>query len=616
MSLDTPFVPLIEIEQSTQSTASYVTISDLNENHQLLMKKGETIDAHKLIEILGGADKILKHYQSSNNLSHLQEINQFQTFQKQNDANIQSPVLSISSQNSFLHEIFGIDIANKVTKFMYSRLVISILVIEAVIWFTIHTLDELQLVPDYLEIYYIIYSLLFCIKVFIYIILFLIAMNKIITKSILKTFEYHFKMFYGIRYIICGAIAWKGDIIDNFSYIRLFLILLAFGLLDGLKLPLRVKATILIAVSTLWSLTVFRLTFADNEPYIVSLNPWSNSGLKVDLANWATSSLEIITIFAWKQTIFLLFRPKQSTLIKKSVIIVWQNGNDQLIDCNKLIETLGGSNAILQHYLSSECQHQLTTQQLQQINDLLTSKSNDDAILPCPILTVSAENTFLHGMLAPNIANKITNVLYNRILIGIVLSEGVIWFGLNLLNDFKAINVTSSVLWIIYSVIFDIQVFVCISLLLLTMNKTILKMILKTFEYWFKMINGVRHIISAAFIFNGIVDNLSYIRLFLILLAFCSLDALRLPLKVKAIALIVMSLAWTIIAFRLTFLENEPRFVPLNPWSDSELKVDVTTWAASSLRIITIFAWKQTAFAIFRPKESTLIKTSVKIVWS
>ena len=45
--------------------------------------------------------------------------------------------------------------------------------------------------------------------------------------------------------------------------------------------------------------------------------------LKLDLFNLMAGSMSIITIFAWKQTVYLIFKAPKSTLIKRSVKILW-----------------------------------------------------------------------------------------------------------------------------------------------------------------------------------------------------------------------------------------------------------------------------------------------------
>ena len=112
MSLPTPLLSSLQLSEHMVS----VTIDDVNRRHESLMNNGGCIDSNKLIKILGGADAILKHYISTNELSplsseQLSSINELliPTNERQvdmesvaSDTNeIENPVLLIHQKNTF-----------------------------------------------------------------------------------------------------------------------------------------------------------------------------------------------------------------------------------------------------------------------------------------------------------------------------------------------------------------------------------------------------------------------------------------------------------------------------------------------------------------------------------
>ena len=79
----------------------------------------------------------------------------------------------------------------------------------------------------------------FYIALFTYVPLLLLSMNKTITKLIMKTFEFWFKIIYCIRWWICAYLYWdKHDHTHyNFLQFAIFTCSLVFCLLDAIKIP-------------------------------------------------------------------------------------------------------------------------------------------------------------------------------------------------------------------------------------------------------------------------------------------------------------------------------------------------------------------------------------------
>ena len=156
------------------------------------MNNGKSLDTNAFIEILGGTDVILQHYLSSNNLSpltskQLPEINHLLNLQQEITTpapieNIPSPILTVSSENTLLHQLFGKQIGDKILKIMYSRFMMIIIFLTLTGWFIIWLLLQGQMItddPTYFAFTTIIYALSF-----IFVSSLILAMNKTIMEGI------------------------------------------------------------------------------------------------------------------------------------------------------------------------------------------------------------------------------------------------------------------------------------------------------------------------------------------------------------------------------------------------------------------------------------------------
>ena len=333
MSLETSLLSHIELP----TTQIDITIETVRRTHESFMNNGYSVESDKLIEILGGADAILKHYLSSNDhdLSPLstEQLNSINKLLSSNDHskpkdkrrifcvcnenNIESPILLTSPKNTFLHHIIKHEIADKIISFLFGRMMTTI------IGLTILTLIIAALLPTFpLTI-----SVILLCSLIPYTLLLLLAMNKTTTKLILQTFEFWFKMDI-IRWYICVIIYNERcqhvstPFVVYPAYTVEMLSVLLFCLLDGLNAPFRMKLSILMLLSVTFSLLAYLLTFTTGTPDACYIDLLS-SKLKVDIIGLAAGSARIIAIFAWKQTLYSIFKGPKSTLIKKSVKIIW-----------------------------------------------------------------------------------------------------------------------------------------------------------------------------------------------------------------------------------------------------------------------------------------------------
>ena len=326
MSLETTLLSSVGIEARAS-----ITMEDVNRRHESFMNNGNRIDSNKLIQILGGADAILRHYMSTNDTfplssEQLQSINELliptdinefdmDSVTSQSDS-IENPVLLIHQRNTFLHQILQTQIADKIVNFLFNRLMV--LIIALMMFGIIIAVFFSDDAPDIVIV---------LITLFIpYAILVLLAINKTTTKLILQTFEFWFKIAYFLRLCICAAIYNKKCLDQHFTtayvsceYIAIFLSALVLCFVDGLKIPFRMKVSVLLSWSILYSVAAFLFTFFNWAECYIAIN----GSLKIDILDWITESLRIIAIFAWKQTLYSIFKEPKSTLIKSSVKIVW-----------------------------------------------------------------------------------------------------------------------------------------------------------------------------------------------------------------------------------------------------------------------------------------------------
>ena len=303
-----------------------------------------------------------------------------------------------------------------------------------------------------------------------------------------------------------------------------------------------------------------------------------------------------------------------------------------------LITVLGGMDNILKHYLSNADELGLDTIKLQQIDNILDSIKTPKVAqlqtsLETPILALSRKNTFIHKWFKESTADKINNIITGKIglwFLGILslvaltnsgLSQAYIWFGsgatrLEMLEITDILATFLIILGIIYYI-----------LILLCMNKTATKMIITSFEFWFKLSYYVRYVIFDQIfyyrfigksIFNIFDVTSNHIAFLLFMLIYSFIDALCLPIKIRNIVLIIGALVWTLPAISSTYMDlhlhNDQRYLKL--WN-GKFTIDLVYWIATSWRIVSIFVWRQTVLSfMYRNKNiATLIANSIVIKW-
>ena len=214
MSLQAPLLSPVQLTDLSNN----ITIQDLNRMHERFISNGGSIRSDRLIEILGGTNAILKHYLSTDNVSpltseQLKDINEL--FHTTNDTkfhenlminamdvaestNMDSPAIFVSHRKSFLHKING-DIGEKIFHFMFNSITTAIMIL---IWLMLVILGLMDLVNTSLVVLFDIGLVM----VIIYQVVLLSLLNRAVTKLIVQSFEFWFKMIYATRLCACSAI--------------------------------------------------------------------------------------------------------------------------------------------------------------------------------------------------------------------------------------------------------------------------------------------------------------------------------------------------------------------------------------------------------------------------
>ena len=78
---------------------------------------------------------------------------------------------------------------------------------------------------------------------------------------------------------------------------------------------------ILLLLSVYFSVDAFLVTFTSYGPHSCYID--LSSKLKVDIRDLCVGSMRIISIFACKQTLCYILKDRKSTLINKSVEVIW-----------------------------------------------------------------------------------------------------------------------------------------------------------------------------------------------------------------------------------------------------------------------------------------------------
>ena len=223
-------------------------------------------------------------------------------------------------------------------------------------------------------------------------------------------------------------------------------------------------------------------------------------------------------------------------------------------------------------------------------------------------------DTLLHKLFGSNVGPKIMQIIYHKYVMaigGLLIISGMIipWLGLDG--------------YIIYTVsLFGcFWCFMVLILFILSVNRTALRLILRSFEFWFKFANAIALIVLWILIQCQykpdkwlVINTILRVLEVLAVILFSILDGLQWPLKSKFIIGFLMACNYSIYAIVGTlFWEDKSQTVIQ---ITDTMKFKLLSMTVSVYRVLAIFIWKQTILSVWKRKKATIVKYSPYIEWA
>ena len=320
------------------------------------------------------------------------------------------------------------------------------------------------------------------------------------------------------------------------------------------------------------------------------------------------------------------------------------NGYNNDENQDSIIEILGGIDEILHSILrdtTSDLLQQHKMDALHQIlmshNNLTPMQYNNDTSLedrkstkPEWCYHFDDENTFLHSIFSENTANKILQILHGPIIKIVLVLAIIIWFGVGISTDFRAISQAISTL--ILDIFLIIPWLLC---WLLSANKKATRLILTSFEFWFKLFYLFVYQfanVTDVFAINAdnfesiewkyveiIISTVTSVIFYIVVVLF---DAININ-KIWKFAISGALAAWWI-AFAVghrssKFEANEEYFnssITIKVYNGYDVNLNTRDIRLESLQVLAIFLAKQAIFTMFRSKKCALIRYTPFIKWN
>ena len=276
----------------------------------------------------------------------------------------------------------------------------------------------------------------------------------------------------------------------------------------------------------------------------------------------------------------------------------------------QFVKMLGGIDSILDDYLSSENGHRLTQLQLQQIHELITSEDHQSD-KPHLTFRFDTANSYIVSLFGWNIAIKILKVLNSWIPTVVHVMCLIICLLLVFLVPQK------------YPIPMVISLCICMCtwtpfaiMWWMGIDKKALKMIINSFEFWFKFGYAILYAIFSViyctnmfgwhmFIAIGISMKVIWITLYV-----SSFDGVNKSRFVKTLCSCIAATLLTILSLVYEFYMDD--YIMNLSWNYS---VSVTDKLSDSARVLALFLWKQTILTYWRPNRCVLIKHTPYIEW-
>lgn len=292
---------------------------------------------------------------------------------------------------------------------------------------------------------------------------------------------------------------------------------------------------------------------------------------------------------------------------------------------HEIVAALGGVKAILNYYISS---NDFNEDQIERIIRLLETKDQIGSASADMIhkeiqepavsheILLYLNRSILQGMCPGRYSNKISSLLRNRISSGLFMVALLSLFIMHFVG-------TSAILFILtYALVTPFAL-----ALILYINITACKMLLKSFTFWFKTIHYIRYFVCMctldhingyslqsssrqewyAYVALNALFNLS------VLVIISSMDGLYLNVRNKRNMLILIAIYFSIGTLIYSFQTDSGYQTTTIRFADYEL--DLLEWRNSSLQAFVIFFDKQAIALLMDQNHATVIGNPTKIIW-
>ena len=292
-------------------------------------------DSQEIIRILGGMNKILTDYLTSNDIGlNREQLIKLQNVLNTNNVIIPDPnsktendgplIYTFNINDTYHHYLFGDKIASKIIHFAYHKCGVIFIAILIAIWnFWFYVFGPS---PGWYK-----YKLIVFGAAFIQATLSALCVNKTVFIKSIQHFVFWFKTIVSIEQAICYFI-WRYIMIkdreatyinvfgDIFGHLTLISCVIFFSCIDGHRSPKKVTIAFGLILSTFLTVqSVFYSFFFDQEMQSMVII----GSIKFSVISIYASTLRALSIFLWKQTILMILKGDKCVNIRHSPKIRW-----------------------------------------------------------------------------------------------------------------------------------------------------------------------------------------------------------------------------------------------------------------------------------------------------
>eukprot|EP01084_Bolivina_argentea_P155399 270802_1 len=330
--LEIPYANIGDVpDKVTKSSLSSIhktkTYNDTKNDHNTI----------KLVNILGGIDKILSEYLSSQHqidLTQMQldEIHEVITSNEYVNGT-KSIVYTFKTNNTFIHHIFEEQAAMKIINFIHSKITIACLLCMGVVFWIWDNIDASGFAWN---ASYFIYQIFTAIIATTWLIFFLLTSNIAAFLLSCKSFLVWFKILTSLKLSVIYLVllryfkVWGEIDASNISFagsivaqLDIVLFVMVCCVIDSICMSRKLKISFVIVNTLYWtSNTIF--TLFSPAPNIAHAHIIITKDIYISLWELLRSSVQLLTIFFWRQTIALIRKPRRCINIKSSPIMKWE----------------------------------------------------------------------------------------------------------------------------------------------------------------------------------------------------------------------------------------------------------------------------------------------------